>query len=282
MVGREDKRNMRPRILFVFDHKYENIWRDGLWAALELLKKDFVIDRWNLQNGNNFITTEYDFILGWGAFGSSVDLELRKNHRFWGKRGLCIAGNARLPYDLDLYEVLFYETSWYENQISGYKNKFKAFGINTDIYNNTKDNTFNCYKIWDYTTVGAFALWKRQEKLTIKEGVKLAIGEMQKDNLEESMEIIFNLLHRGVMVSDMVAPEKLADILNHTETLYIPADVNGGGERAILEGLACGCKVEVEDDNPKLNGLLRDAKERGVPDHKNYAEQLRKGILSCL
>lgn len=92
------------------------------------------------------------------------------------------------------------------------------------------------------------------------------------------MGIINGLLYDGVMVSDMITPENLADLYRASVLCYIPADLMGGGERAILEARACGIEVECENDNPKLKELCTGQ----IPDEYEYATALKKGILSCL
>ncbi len=266
----------KPKILFVYDHEYPEIWKDGLWAALNLLEQDFVLDKVNLYNQKPESIEYYDCILGWGAFGSKVDgwLKWAKVQSYKGKIGLCIAGNAHRALETNYYDVLFYETDWYKPQIENHPNIVKAFGVNTDIF-----HPIDSPKIWDYLTVGAFAYWKRQERMvTLPQGPKFAIGQIQRGNIDESTEIIGTLLSGGVAISDMVAPEVLAKIYNASKIVYIPADINGGGERAVWEAKACGCKVEIEPDNPKLEELVNQDHQ----DHHFYAEQLKKGILSCL
>lgn len=262
-------------ILFIYDHKYPELWKDGLWAALKLLKKDgFYIDFLNLEN--ELITDKhYDFYLGWGAFNSPVDRLMQEDAKKYpkSKRGLCIAGNSFPPDSQDIYSVLFYETEWYLPQIMSHRNVLHAFGINADIYVPEVDPIF----IWDWLTVGAFAEWKRQIKLVEKGGYRLAVGEVQKENWQESSRIITSLLTNEIMVSDMVDAKQLAKLYNASERVYIPADINGGGERAVLEARACGRPVEVEFDNPKLKELLKTP----VWDHFYYFDQLKKGILSC-
>ena len=76
----------------------------------------------------------------------------------------------------------------------------------------------------------------------------------------------------------MVEPKKLMCLYNLASTVYIPADVMGGGERAVLEARACGRHVEVSEDNPKLQELLTCP----IWDHHYYAYQLEKGILEAL
>ena len=276
------------KLLFIYDHQYPEKWRDGLWAALNLLEKRGIeLTKVNIQDYMHGkikmpFPMDFDFVLGWGAFNSEVDRTIQSyadgHYSTKPKFGLCIAGNSFPPEGQDKYDVLFYETEWYLPQIQHHKNVVRAFGINSDIYKPIADSVL----IWDYTTVGAFALWKRQHLLKNKAGYKLAIGEIQKGNMSESIKIMGSLLLEGVAVSDMVEPEVLANIYNSSARVYIPAEINGGGERAVLEARACGRPVSVEQDNPKLIELLHWNERSGVPNHHFYSEQLLLGIESCL
>ena len=286
----------KPKVLFIYEHEDESLWKDGLWAALELLKNEFDIYKHNLKTSSGELPIHpdtADFILGWGAFGSPADKEIqsrakvqREHYQRPYKTGLCIAGNAMHPGGLDNYDVLFYETEWYKPQIEVHPNLVHAFGVNTDIFHYVGEiiKGTDAYVapqdnyLWDYLTVGAFATWKRQSKICFKPGSKMAVGQIQKNNMRESIEIVGQLILGGCGVSDMVPPEKLANFYRASKTVYIPADINGGGERAVLEARACGVNVEVEPDNAKLQELVNSP----VWDHYYYAEQLKKGILSCL
>jgi hypothetical protein len=263
---------MKKSIAFIYDHRYPELWKDGLYQALMLLSYDFKITFFNLREkiptGSEL--DDNDFVLGWGAFGSGVDRFLQT---ITNPKGLCIAGNAAPPIGYKGYDLLFYETDWYLEHIFDHPNAVKAFGVNTKIYKPLKRR-----KVWDYITVGAFALWKRQYLLGNKEGLKLAIGEIQKDNPNESLGIVVKLLAKGVAVSDMLPPEQLCEFYNMSKNVYIPADIFGGGERAVLEARACGVPVDVEPDNPKLLELVNCE----LPTEKVYCEQLKKGVLSCL
>ena len=271
------------KILFVYDHKYPELWRDGLWAALNLLEKDgFEIEKWNLhtQLMPDGYAHEKDFVLGWGAFGGKVDKCIRGLAGI--KKGLCLGGYAIPPKGQTLdYDVLFYEVEWTLSwlyggilqQFSPKTELIHAFGVNTDIYKPIPD----AIKIWDWVSVGAFALWKRHYLLREKGGYRMAIGEVQKENQEESFFIIGDLLNDGVAISDMQDAETLAKIYNSANNVYIPAELMGGGERAVLEARACGIPVEVEFDNPKLQELLRSP----IWNHYYYYDQLKKGILSA-
>ena len=280
------RKNNVKNILFVYDHRYPDLWRDGLWAALEKIdsEKGFKVTKYNLFEENyqlTFDSAKFDFVLGWGAYGSPVDqvLNLVKTSDQFVKKlpmGLCIAGNATPIPTANVYDVLFYETEWAKkNYLSSVNGKLvHAFGINADMYTKWEEAPI----IWDWLSVGAFAYWKRHERMIAKHGTKLVVGEIQRDNWQESFDIISDLLLAGVGVSDMLYPSKLRNIYNCSGAVYVPADLNGGGERAVLEARSCGRPVEVERDNPKLEELVNGP----LHDHIYYAEQLKKGIKDVI
>lgn len=282
----EKQTSIKPKVLFVYDMppEKEANWRDGLWAALNLLESNFNIIRRNLYNIEySFHDHEqFDFVLGWGGFNSLVDKNVKTMP--W-KKGLCLGGYGFPARGIENYDVIFYETEWSKKWIKENSDSpniprlIHAFGINADIFwKNSGYDYLKDKEIWDYVSVGAFSSWKRQEKIIDKSGSRLVIGEIQKGNLHESMDIVHNLLLNGVMVSPEASPEILVKMYCSTKKVYIPATTLGGGERAVLEARACGCDVEVELDNPKLQELLVSP----IWNHKYYAEQLQKGIYEAL
>lgn len=267
---------MKPKLLFVYDHKYPDKWTDGLWAALNLLDQDFEITRLNLFETDGVTGNNWSFILGWGAFGSSVDTWMQRN--FIGyKKGLCIGGNSLPPENADKYDILFCETDYVRDvYLRGIKSKkVKAFGINSDIFFSPD---FPTPVVWDYIGVGSFSSWKRWQYMKVKKGSRLIIGEYQRGNEEESLSIVRDLVTSGIMVSDMRSAFDLSNMYQWSRTCFIPADINGGGERAVLEARACGLRVEILEDNPKLKELLTCP----IPTHHDYAKALKDGILSVI
>jgi len=254
------------KIAFLYESSLKKPVKDGLNAALDALESTFEIKRINIILGYEIPSA--DFYLGWGAFGSKVDILLQTCK---GKKGLCIAGNVNPPAGALNYDVLFYETKWYRPQIDFHPNIIQAFGYNSDIFFDQKNE-----RDIDYLGVGAFALWKRWDKLINKKGYRIVVGEFQVGNPKESQEIWDLLEKNKVICKDMVSSELLATLYNRAKTVYIPADINGGGERAILEARACGCRVEIEPDNPKLKELLISP----LWTHLDYAKRLQDGIQS--
>lgn len=259
------------KILFVYDTPKEHIWEDGLYAALELIeKRGDIVDKINLSHQTIEYKGGYDFVLGWGGFGSKVDEVMRG---ISAKKGLCIGGCATKPESALEYDVLFYETKWYRDQIDFHPNIVHAFGVNTNIF-----QIHNVPRLIDFISVGAFALWKRLDLIKNKPGSKMVIGYYQNNNEQESLGIVRDLVKNGVIVSNQMSPRRLVYWLNSANTAYIPANIIGGGERSVLEARACGLNVIVEDDNPKLKELLISP----IYSHRYYADQLTKGIVSCL
>ena len=216
----------------------------------------------------------FDFVLGWGAFGSPADnllMGMTDN-----KKGLCLAGNATPVPKMINYDVIFYETDWIKKNYLRHAKAYmvKAFGVNDNIFYH---NRLMEDKIWDYLSVGSFSYWKNHNKMINKTGTRLCIGEVQKDNMLESMDIIRELVSNDIGVSGTISPKKLNKLYNLTKKVYIPATLEGGGERAVLEARTCGCTVIVE--NEKLQELV----DRPIPTHTDYFNILEETITAlCL
>ncbi len=256
--------SFKPKVLFI--HEIPVIIDDGLRMALKLLRSSYDITWWHIDDPRP--PGEYQCALAQGSFYS---IAFQKVLQEKGKRLLLIAGTAD-PVQEDKFECIFYETEWYKPKLK-HKNLFHALGVNTQIF-----KPISSVKIWEYVTVGAFSNWKRQHLLTNFQGNRLAVGQIQEQNLVESMNIVSHLLSDNVMISGMVSSDSLAKIYNASKCVYIPASIDGGGERAVLEARACGIKVLVEVDNPKLQELLVCP----IFDHNYFASQLKKGIESVL
>lgn len=263
----------KPKLLFLYELSPELHTEDGLHTAIEILKDEFEITKKNIKQ-EKVDFNGFDFVLGHGGWKSNVDNLIKANREVINKCGLCIGGNINLPEQMFLYDALFCETNWYLPQIENHPNARIAFGINKEIFNEGNPE----HKMFDYLGVGAFALYKRWGLMTNKKGVRLVVGEIQKNNPIESMGIVGMLIASGIGVIPNVEPKILAKFYRQSKTVYLPAEIIGGSERAVLEARACGCKVEVEEDNPKLKELLTCE----IPSAYDYAKQLSIGINKTL
>lgn len=262
------------KIAFVYNVD-DNYWRDGLWAALEIIRKSSSnIEVYPVNLKTSFFPDQaFDFTLVWGALGSE-QVGLVKG--LPGKKGVCIAGGPVVHPDVHAFDVVFVETLWHVREFKkiGVRAK-RAFGTNTKLFRPMEEQP----TIWDRIYPAAFALWKRHEIFCDKPGKKLAVGYIQPHNHEA--ECWRKCLRAGVTVLPMVTPGVLVHLYNASKIVNITSDISGGGERAVLEGLACGLLVEVEQDNPKLFELLAEQEERLLTE-QDYANSLMEGIRECL
>lgn len=264
---------LKPKLLFIYDLHPDLSTQDGLHAALEVMRNEFDITKVNLKVETPKVEG-YDFVLGHGAWSSSVDNFIKSNSSMIEHCGLCIGGNIKEPDGMMVYDILFCETDWYLPKIKSHANPKVAFGVNTDVFYEIDDMR----AIFDYLGVGSFAKWKRWEYFIEKKGVRMIVGEVQQNNLPESLGIIAALNSLGVGTMPNVSPKDLNLFYNNSAKVYIPATDYGGGERAIWEAKACGCKVECAPDNKKLQELI----EKPYKSHKDYAKVLLDGILNVI
>ena len=100
---------------------------------------------------------------------------------------------------------------------------------------------------------------------------RAAIGKQDGD---AAAGVARELRSKGVTVLPPVPYAELAALMRSAGVVYVPDDVFGGGERAVLEARSLGVKVHIEPDNPKLRELLSSP----IYDHAYYARQLAYGL----
>lgn len=272
------------KVLFLYDLRPQQFesWTDGLREALYLLEKDVELTLINVHDGFHIdMVNDYDMVIGWGTFMGRIADSLEQSKLVRNKKiGLCVGGSMVPPNNEHLYDVVYYETEWYRKQYLRYYlqmggKAIHAFGVNGKVFfNDGKEHE----KIFDYVACGSFALWKRHELIKDKPGLKFVFGEVQKENMQESLAIGFDLLTSHVGIMDMIPQEQLAKIYRCTDTVFIGNETHGGGERTVLEARACGAKVEVQEDNPKLLSML----DIPITDHVYYYHKLKEGIEYAL
>jgi len=249
-------------------------WSDGFAAGIELLAKQWDVAWYNVDVDDPAGVgrlQDYDFVLAKSNWGWVVDSFVRDElSGSPTRRGIAVSGSSMPPSGarMKFYDAVFYETDWYRPFLSNHPLTVHAFGVNTDTMNPSVQQR---KKEIDWLTVGAFRRHKRQWLILDRPGAKVAIGDIS----EGDPEILDTLRRGGVTILDYMGQEALAEMYGRAKGVYIPAELQGGGERAVLEARACGTNVIVESDNPKLTELVTMAE---VPDHRYYANQLARGI----
>lgn len=276
-------KNSLPRILVVYyigrDHGVKKrTWNDGFVAAMRLVAESCELEWLNIadQDLRGIRIEDYSAVLVKGNWGGRVDSAVRTILAdVTVPKALLISG-SRPPPEPDqmlFYKVLFYETEWYRPQIEFHPCIFHAFGVYTEIMRRSPKNVA---KVYDWLTVGSLWKSKRLERFAAKPGDKLAILYLG-GGWRKWLKVL-GLVWRGVKVKTYMPYEELAGYYHRARCLYIPAELQGGGERAVLEARACGIPVEVEPDNPKLSQLVTSP----IWDHHYYAQQLLLGIEQLL
>ena len=255
------------QITFVYDLEDE-YWNDGLKKAIDILS-----EKHQVRKQNGFYKPVFtNFVLVWGAFGSKQQKSVMEAPF---RKGICVAGGPINHPDIHAFDVIFVETKWHQREFRKLGvNAVLAFGTNNDIFYDMQ-----IPRTIDRLYPAAFAKWKRHELFLELPGKKFAVGYMQPNEIEkECYEMCIN--DPETTVIPRVTPEVLAWFYNQSKKVSVTANIYGGGERTVLEGLACGCDVEVPEDNIKLLELLNDCKAR-VPTAVDYAQSLKRGIEEC-
>jgi glycosyltransferase involved in cell wall biosynthesis len=229
-----------------FDGRYKYAWRDGLYAAMQLIEKEHEVKYFDfpLQSMEEF---NPDVVLYWESpltlkgenarnYQSVLDLPYKKALLFAGgpvKQDLC--------YGFDLY---FVESKINEEEFQALGLPWKrAFGVNTQIM-----KPMQLEKKWDGILHATFAGWKRHELFADALGDKgLAVGRVQDSDRNGYNRCV----ERGVEVVDEQVPEELAKLINQSHVVVNTAEYWGGGQRCTLEAMACGIPVIVMSDSPK-------------------------------
>lgn len=86
----------------------------------------------------------------------------------------------------------------------------------------------------------------------LNRGARLIVGDLS----AVQPDLVKSLRNDGIEVRDYVPYAELARIYNDSSTVYVPCELQSGGERALIEAMSCGCAVEIAEDNPKLASLL--------------------------
>ena len=250
-------------------------WRDGFTAAVEYLQRDVDVTWLNLhphhpsQDEHLARLGDCDCLFVKSNWGWIVDELVRKHCPQNGPpKALLISGVAEPPRRrrMRFYDLLFFETHWYEPKLKRHPCRIHAFGVDTRIMRPDP----HAQRSIDWLSVGALRLTKRHEFLLEKEGRRVVIGDL----LSADDALVARLERGGIQVLDFIGYEELAQYYRRARNVLVAASVHGGGERSVLEARACATPVHVAEDNPKLQELANQA---DVWDHEYYSRQLARG-----
>lgn len=253
-------------------------WVDGFTSAMSVIEEKHNVLWVNLSDTDLFKLEikfeDFDVLFVKSNWGARVDRYVRKHKKKISIHKALLISGSKMPdkEGLELYDLLYYETTWYEKFIAQHKNAIHAFGINADIMQPIKTD-----KTIDWLTVGQFKPYKRMHKIIEKKGNRVAIGELpERWKFWSKENRVYNrLVKAGVTIIGFLDYAELSEYYSKSKNLLISATIDGGGERAVLEARSCGVRnIEIMKDNPKLQSIV----DGPIYDHYYYAAQLVKGV----
>jgi len=295
----------RIKVAFLWDGvslHYGKRWLDGLWMALQHLKKDgFDIRYFEPNDTIGVFGFAPDVILYWGAF---VETATKTIMQYPFKKLCCFAGGRITEDNSKGFDLIFVESKINEEELTALGRPWmRAFGVNEELY-----IPMDLPKEWDAIIYGTFAGWKRHDLFAPLRERGLAIGIKQ-----EHEKWCYEMCEEyGVKVIDEQPRDKVVEYINRSRVALNTADYWGGGQRMTLEAMACNVPPVVMSDSPKNceyveesgYGIICDPNPvdilKAVEDAKKitkhtgreyimskwsskiYAENLKKGILQVL
>ena len=204
--------------------------------------------------------------------GAERSLGVSPDAEFAGSAPLGRGLNASVPF----YRVLFYETPWYESLALAHPAPSRRSA------STTKPCSRPARRRAGHRRPLRGQVRRRQRRARAVVGRyaglrRVAVGDYEPlEAYAEGPRIVADLRAGGVDVRSPVPHAALADLYRRTRVVVVPSQLQGGGERAVLEARRCGCEVHVFADNSKLAGLLKGP----VPGAAEYATRLARG-LAC-
>lgn len=238
----------KVRLAFVWDFTVEPImlhgWDDGLKKALEILAYE---EGWEIKviatsNKEDIYNQIREFkptvILGWGSLDRPSFDGIKE---FRVPTALCLAGGNTKHSNKDNFDIIFIESQVYEDSFKEQGiNHLRAFGTNEYLFQPLKLK--KKFKAFFGST---YANWKRHYLFSraVGEG-GITTGRI----LENERQNFEDCVAHGVTVLTEVPCNTIPYLYNQSEFALVPSAF--GGQRNVLEAMACNVIPVVMSDNP--------------------------------
>ena len=270
---------MKIAVVWYYDKATETMphWRDGLRAAIDILKKDHDVT-WFLDAKFPSPREEWDYILFWGDSNCPFFDQL---DNYSCKKGICLSTDPYNFENLKKVDTVFCESDpVYESVRMQGLHAIKAFGTDTEFYTPTEVT-----KDIEYFYPATLSPWKKQSQIAYLGSALWCVGTVQPDGEDELKEC----QEKGVHVEiGYFPPEKIRDYYNRSKHVIIPAV--HGSERTVLEAMSMGIVPELPNShiNRKSASYIKEFMNSGIFSPREfvlknysaqiYAKELLKGM----
>jgi glycosyltransferase involved in cell wall biosynthesis len=255
-----------------FDGRYGQ-WRDGLWAAMQILSKTNEVRFFDfpLKGLDEF---DPDVVLYWEApvtnRGKDADNWFEVCALPYPK-ALLFAGGPLKAIDVKDFDLVFTESEINDEDCEREGIPYKrAFGVNTEIFKPLNEDIK-----YDGFLQATFAEWKRHELFAKALQSKGAVAGRTQEHDTNGYDACVK--QHVTIFPELPAPE-IAKLINQSLCVVNTAAYWGGGQRCTLEAMACGVPVLVMADSPKNCEYVRES-GGGIIVEPDVAS-IREGILN--
>lgn len=227
-------------------------WNDGLAEAMRIISKDHEV---TYHDQHSTTWEDCDVILFWEApctaKGEYADF-YNKVRRSNTKKILLFAGGPIDYLDAVGFDLYLVESELNEKEFEALDLPWRrAFGVNTKVMKPQK-----LEKVYDGFFQATFAEWKRHSLFAQALGGNGCVaGRLQ----ENDRQGYFDCQKLGVKIYFEQPAEKVADLINMSHTVVNTSSYWGGGQRSVLESIACGVPCIVMVDSVKNSEYIKES-----------------------
>lgn len=241
-------------------------WRDGLYAAMKLLEKDYDITYHLDGYCDCHPDAKPQLVLAWGGTGS---VPYKNALTMSCKKILLFAGGDRDPKLFEPFDVVCFENEIHtiEARAQGVA-CMTAFGTNTEIFKPIPQP-----KIFDVVYPAAFGLWKRKDLFarSVKGLRALTFGNIQYHEPE-----CWNVcVENDIAVSPDIPQEVVPYFMALAKTVLVLPVPFIGGQRTVIEAMAMKLPVIVPDDAPLVVEFARHGGMVVEPDPAKIRQAIK-------
>lgn len=224
-------------------------WKDGLYAAMKHIEKKHEVRY--VEPWDEIFPDEV--VLYWEApctINGKDGENYKRIHQLPNRKALLFAGGPIEEKWMFNFDHVFVEGEFNAKEMEGKGIPYSiAFGVNEEIYKPKKEQ-----KVFDGFMQATFAGWKRQPLFAEALGqIGLLCGRYQEED-----QIPWVESSKSIRLPEIPA-EGVCNLINASHAVVNTSAYWGGGQRCVLEAMACNVPVVVMSDSPKNREFVEES-----------------------